>query len=562
MVFIDLRDRWGLVQVVARPEFEDALARAKEIRPEFVLSIRGEVKERPKDMANPEQRLGKLEVWAEEIHVLSEAAALPFVLVEGAEVSDLTRMKYRYLDMRRTEVTEALVFRHRAAHFSRNFLVDRGFVEVETPQLTKSTPEGARDYLVPSRVHPRACYALPQSPQLFKQLLMIAGFDRYYQIARCFRDEDQRADRQPEFTQIDIEMSFVGPEDVIGLAEDLTAELFRDLLGIEIPRPVERMGYDEALDRFGTDKPDRRFGCEIADVTDIVADCGFRVFSSQAKEGGAVRGFCLPGAASYSRRQISLLEDVGREAGLGGLVSFKAEAEGLRSSLNKFFEDETLSRLAEALGARPGDLVLLAAGPARQVSRGLGAVRLGAGRDLGLVPSDRFALLWVVDHPLLEADEEEGHLAPVHHPFTMPVPSDFPLLDTDPGRVRAQSYDLVLNGHEIAGGSIRIHREDLQQKVFEAIGLDRETAEAKFGFLLEAFRYGAPPHGGIAFGFDRLVALLRGTETIRDVIAFPKTTRAFCPLTGAPGRVGPELLAPLRLAWEAEEEAERVDPAP
>jgi aspartyl-tRNA synthetase len=545
MVFFNLRDRWGEVQVVAQPDRSEVFEMASSLHPEYVVSLRGVVRNRPQGLDNPDMALGSVEVVALELGVLNPSASLPFVLVEGEDVAPLTRMKYRYLDMRRPALRDALFFRHRTSHEVRSFLTDRGFVDIETPVLTRSTPEGARDYLVPSRVHPGSCYALPQSPQLFKQLLMVAGFDRYFQIVRCFRDEDQRADRQPEFTQIDIEMSFVEADDVMGLAEELVITLFDKLLGVKIPSPIRRIPYAEAMARYGSDKPDLRFDLAFEDVTELVADCGFRVFSSQAPSGGVVLGLRAPGAGGYSRRQISVLEETARSAGLKGLVTFKVEAQGLSSSAAKFFDAETLAGLAGVFGAEPGDLLVFAAGPREETCAGLGEVRRGLGRDLGLADPARFALCWLVDPPLFT--RTEGRLDPVHHPFTKPRSADLPLLDSAPDEVLAEAYDLVLNGHEVAGGSIRIHLSDLQAQIFSLIGLDEAEASEKFGFLLEAFRFGAPPHGGIAFGFDRLVALMQGTENIRDVIAFPKTTRAFCPLTGAPGPVTDRQLADLNL---------------
>ncbi len=549
MVFFNLRDRYGVVQVTAGSQPPGIMEAARQLKPEYVVSVLGEIRPRPAGLANPGMPLGSVEIAAEEIEILNPSAPLPFVLAEGEEVSPAMRMKYRYLDMRRPAVRDALLLRSKTAMEARNFLASKGFVEVETPMLTRSTPEGARDFLVPSRVHPNTCYALPQSPQLFKQLLMIGGFDRYFQIVKCFRDEDQRADRQPEFTQIDVEMSFVVADDVMAVAEELALQLLSKIAGATLPSPLMRMKFSDAMNMYGSDKPDLRFGLEIADATACAAGCGFKAFASAAAEGGVVRGLRVPGAAGWSRKQISEVEDAAKKAGLPGLAVFKAEASGLASSIAKHFERSSLESIARALSAGPGDLLLLAAGRKKTVSKGLGEVRLKIGRDSGLAKPGDFKMFWIVDPPLLEYNEEEKRLDAVHHPFTMPRPEDVPLLDTNPEAVRAQAYDLVLNGHEVAGGSIRIHRQDLQEKVFGLIAIDKATAREKFGFLLEALTFGAPPHGGIAFGFDRFVAMLLGTDNITGVIAFPKTTRAFCPLTGAPGPVSDRQMEDLGIAW-------------
>lgn len=548
LIFIDLRDRWGLVQVVFSPEYsEEALELADRMRSEYVIAVRGLVERRPEGTENPNLATGAIEVRAAAAEILNSAKTPPFYIEDGIDVDENLRLRYRYLDLRRPEMQRTLELRHRAAKATRDFLDQEGFIEVETPMLSKSTPEGARDYLVPSRVHPGCFYALPQSPQLFKQILMVSGIDRYFQIVRCFRDEDLRADRQPEFTQIDMEMSFVNAEDVMSLTEAMIAEICRQTVAIEVPTPFPRLSYQEAMDRFGSDKPDLRFGLELVDVTDLAADCGFKVFSSAAKGGGMVRGLRAPGCGGYSRKEIDELTKFAQTYKAKGLAYFIVTEEGFRSPIAKFFTEDELATIGERSGARPGDLLLFVADQPSVVYAALGALRRMFGERLGLINEKEFRFTWVVDFPLLEFDEDEGRFVAMHHPFTSPREEDIPLLDTEPGRVRAQAYDLVLNGMELGGGSIRIHRRELQEKLFKAIGLDETEAVEKFGYLLEAFEFGTPPHGGIAFGFDRLVMLLARRRTIRDVMAFPKTQSASDLMTGAPDRVSAGQLAELHI---------------
>lgn len=552
LIFIDLRDRWGLVQVVFSPEYsEEALELADRMRSEYVIAVRGLVERRPEGTENPNLATGAIEVRAAAAEILNAAKTPPFYIEDGIDVDENLRLRYRYLDLRRPEMQKALELRHRAAKTTRDFLDQHGFIEVETPMLSKSTPEGARDYLVPSRVHPGCFYALPQSPQLFKQILMVSGIDRYFQIVRCFRDEDLRADRQPEFTQIDMEMSFVNAEDVMNLTEAMIAAICRQTVGIEVSTPFARLSYQEAMDRFGTDKPDLRFRLELVDVTDLAGDCGFKVFSSAAKGGGLVRGLRAPGCGGYSRKEIDELTKFAQTYKAKGLAYFIVTEEGFRSPIAKFFTEDELATIGERFGAQPGDLLLFVADQPSVVYAALGALRRMLGERLGLINEKEYRFTWVVDFPLLEFDEDEGRFVAMHHPFTAPREEDIPLLDTEPGRVRAQAYDLVLNGMELGGGSIRIHRRELQEKLFKAIGLDKTETVEKFGYLLEAFEFGTPPHGGIAFGFDRLVMLLARRRTIRDVMAFPKTQSASDLMTGAPDRVSAGQLAELHIRLDA-----------
>jgi len=542
LIFIDLRDRSGLTQVVCNPqEAPDAAAAAAAVRGEDVLAIRGIVAARPAGTENPRVATGAIEVRARALRVLNPSDTPPFPIDADGAVDEAVRLRYRYLDLRRPAMQARLALRHRLAKAVRDHLSDAGFLEIETPMLIKGTPEGARDFLVPSRLQPGKFYALPQSPQLFKQLLMVAGTERYFQIVRCFRDEDLRADRQPEFTQIDIEMSFVGPEDVQALAEAMVAYAVREAAGVEVTRPFPRLTYADAMRRYGSDKPDLRFGVEIAEVGELFADSPFRVFAQAAASGGVVRALCAPGAAGYSRRETAELEEIARTAGAGGLVPVHLDASGARGPLARHLTPETLAGLRARCGASDGDLLLLAAGPAETVAPALGRVRLDVARRLNLV-RDGFAWVWVVDFPLLERSAD-GTVAAVHHPFTAPVDEDLGLLDREPLRTRAKAYDLVLNGVEVGGGSIRIHRQDVQQRMFKVLGISPEAARQRFGFLLDAFRYGAPPHGGIAFGFDRFVMMLAGEDSIREVIAFPKTQSATDLMIGAPSEVDPAALA-------------------
>ncbi|HLN14729.1 MAG TPA: aspartate--tRNA ligase [bacterium] len=549
LIFIDLRDRAGITQVVCNPQEAEAPAlAAAQVRNEYVIAVSGVVAARPAGTDNAKLPTGQIEVRARELRVLNAADTPPFPIADAIEVDEAVRLKYRYLDLRRPAMYDHLALRHRAAKAFRDFLSSDGFLEVETPMLIRGTPEGARDFLVPSRVQPGKFFVLPQSPQLFKQILMVAGVERYFQIVRCFRDEDLRADRQPEFTQIDIECAFVGRDDVLALGERMMEAVLRDTVGRGVPLPLPRLTYADAMDRYGSDKPDLRFGMEIVDCTEAVGSTGFRTFDAVVSGGGAVRGLRVPGASGYSRREIQELEALATAAGAAGLLPVHLEDGGkVRGPLAKFLSSEAAAALAARFGAAPGDLLLLVAGPARAASTVLGRLRLDLVRlrpDLharvGYDP-DRLAMLWVVDFPLFERSSD-GAVTAVHHPFTSPLDADLPRLDADPLGVRANAYDLVLNGVELGGGSIRIHRRELQERIFSILGISPEVARERFGFLLDAFRYGAPPHGGIALGFDRFVMLLAGEESIREVIAFPKTASATDLMTGAPAEVEPSQL--------------------
>lgn len=545
VIFIDLRDRTGHVQTVFNPERSPQQhAQAERLRSEYVIAVTGEVSRRPEGTENPDLPTGMVEVMVDEVYLLNVAETVPFEIEDFADTGEDVRLKYRYLDLRRPIMQRIVRTRSRAYQITRDFMHDEGFVEIETPFLAKSTPEGARDYLVPSRVNRGMFYALPQSPQIFKQILMVSGYDKYFQIVKCFRDEDLRADRQPEFTQIDIECSFVVPEDIYDLCDRLTARLFGDILNREIPVPFERIPYREAVDRYGIDRPDVRFGLELADVSSVAADSEFQVFQNVLRQGGMVKGINLKGCASFSRKEI---DDLGKEAaiyGAKGLAWMKVTDQGLESSIVKFFSDGVQSRLREAMAAENGDLLVFVADQPSVVNASLAHVRLHIGRRLKLFNPNDLRFLWVTEFPMFEQDEK-GNPTPSHHPFTMPAEEDLDFLESDPFRVRAKAYDLVLNGNEIAGGSIRIHRRDIQERVFRAIGIGEEEAQDRFGFLLEAFRYGAPPHGGIAYGFDRVIMLLCGTDNIRDVIAFPKTQRAISLMDNAPSSVKEEQLREL-----------------
>ncbi|MBM7701409.1 aspartate--tRNA ligase [Metabacillus iocasae] len=550
LIFIDLRDRSGLVQVVFNPETSgDALKIAEDVRNEYVLHIAGTVVAREGSTVNENLKTGKIEVQAESITVLNKAKTPPFTIADNTDVSEDVRLKYRYLDLRRPEMFNAFKMRHNITKTIRTFLDDNGFLDVETPILTKSTPEGARDYLVPSRVHEGEFYALPQSPQIFKQLLMVSGFERYYQVARCFRDEDLRADRQPEFTQIDIETSFLTQEEIMELTEQMMAKVMRDVKGVEVTLPFPRMSYDEAMGRYGSDKPDTRFDMELVDLSELVQECGFKVFSGAVQSGGQVKAINVKGsAANYSRKDIDALTEFVSVYGAKGLAWLKVEEDGLKGPIAKFFNEEEQKQFADTLQAEAGDLLLFVADKTSVVADALGALRLKLGKELGLIDESKFNFLWVTDWPLLEHDEEEGRYYAAHHPFTMPVREDLPYLDSEPSKVRAQAYDLVLNGYELGGGSLRIYERDIQEKMFETLGFSTEEAYEQFGFLLEAFEYGTPPHGGIALGLDRLVMLLAGRTNLRDTIAFPKTASASCLLTEAPGQVSEAQLQELNLA--------------
>jgi aspartyl-tRNA synthetase len=546
LVFLDVRDRYGLTQAVVQ-EGQAFLDRAKHLRAEFVIGVRGTVRARAAEALNARMATGEIEVAVSELRVLNEAAVPPFQLSdEAALASDDLRLRYRYLDLRRPRLQANLGLRHKVTMAVRRYFDELGFWEVETPVLGKSTPEGARDYLVPSRVHPGEFYALPQSPQLFKQLLMIAGTDRYFQIVKCFRDEDLRADRQPEFTQVDVEMSFARPELVFGMIEPLMQQVFR-VIGREVSVPFGRMPYSEAIARYGSDKPDLRFGLEIQDLSAVFADTSFTPFRDALAEGGVVRGFVAPGAAKYSRKQLDGLTDQIRQAGASGLVWVRVADDGLKSPALKGAGEAVLRAAFERAGAGAQDLLLMAAGAGDGTSKALGQLRLAVARDEGLMKPDAFAFTWVTEFPMFEWDAEERRFAAMHHPFTSPVPEDLGKLEGDPAAVRAQAYDLVLNGSEIGGGSIRIHDAAVQAQVFKSINLTDEEARHRFGFFLQALTFGTPPHGGIALGLDRIVAILAGESSIREVIAFPKTAAAVDQMTGAPTEVDDRQLRDLQL---------------
>ncbi len=549
VIFIDLRDKRGITQVVFNPEInQEVHAKAHQLRSEWVLAVRGTVDARPDDMANPKLSTGEIEVRVDELRILNTSETPPFPLDEDVEVSDNLRLQYRYMDLRRPEMAANLVMRHKAVHSIRNYLNDNDFLDIETPMLTRSTPEGARDYLVPSRVNAGRFYALPQSPQLFKQLLMIAGMDRYYQIVKCFRDEDLRADRQPEFTQIDMELSFVDEEQVITIVEGLIAKLFGDTIGLDVQAPFNRITYDEAMARFGTDRPDMRFGFELVDLTEIAAGCSFKVFRSVADAGGAVRAINAKGCATFSRKDLDDLTDFAVQFGAKGLAWVKMKADGeWQSPIAKFFTDEERAKITETLGAVEGDLLFFGADKPAVVFQVLGELRCELARRLDLLKKDEFNFVWVTDFPLVEYDEKDKRYQALHHPFTAPKEEDVARLESDPSSVYSRAYDLVLNGTEIGGGSIRIHQKDVQVKVLDALGIDQEEANDKFGFLLKALELGAPPHGGIAFGLDRLLMIITGSDSIRNVIAFPKTQKATCPLTEAPSTVARRQLTELHL---------------
>ncbi|CUA81114.1 aspartate--tRNA ligase [Anoxybacillus suryakundensis] len=549
LIFIDLRDRTGIVQIVFSPDVsKEALQVAETIRSEYVLDVEGTVVQREEGQVNRNLSTGTVEVHATHVTILSEAKTPPFPISDKTDVSEDVRLKYRYLDLRRPVMFQTFQLRHQVTKAIRDFLDEEGFLEVETPILTKSTPEGARDYLVPSRVHPGEFYALPQSPQIFKQLLMVAGFERYYQIARCFRDEDLRADRQPEFTQVDIETSFMSQDDILAMIERMMARVMKVAKGIDIPIPFPRMSYDEAIARFGSDKPDTRFGLELVDLSEQVKDCGFKVFASAVQNGGQVKAINVKGAADkYSRKDIDALTEYVARYGAKGLAWLKVENDGLKGPIAKFFNEDEQKQMMQTLEAEVDDLLLFVADKKSVVADSLGALRLKLGKDLKLIDESTFHFLWITDWPLFEYDEEESRYYAAHHPFTMPVREDVPKFETDPASVRAQAYDLVLNGYELGGGSLRIFERDIQEKMFKTLGFTEEQAREQFGFLLEAFEYGTPPHGGIALGLDRLVMLLAGRSNLRDTIAFPKTASASCLLTEAPSVVSEAQLDELHL---------------
>jgi aspartyl-tRNA synthetase len=550
LIFIDLRDRTGIVQVVFHPDVSaEALQIAEKIRGEYVLDIEGTVIARQEGTINENISTGRIEVQAEKVTIINEAKTVPFVIADHTDVSEDVRLNYRYLDLRRPMMFETFKMRHKVTKVIRDYLDSAGFLDVETPILTKSTPEGARDYLVPSRVHPGEFYALPQSPQIFKQLLMVGGFERYYQIARCFRDEDLRADRQPEFTQVDIETSFMSQDDIIGMMEEMMTKLMKVVKGLEISAPFPRMSYTEAMSRYGSDKPDTRFGLELVDVSEFAKDSGFKVFAAAVENGGQVKAINVKGSADkYSRKDIDALTEFVGRYGAKGLAWLKVEADGLKGPIAKFFAEEDQTTIKQLLDANEGDLLLFVADKVNVVADSLGALRLKLGKELNLINQSLFHFLWITDWPLLEYDAEAGRYFAAHHPFTMPVRSDLELLKTDPSKVRAQAYDLVLNGYELGGGSLRIFERHIQEKMFEVLGFSKEEAQEQFGFLLEAFEYGTPPHGGIALGLDRLVMLLAGRTNLRDTIAFPKTASASDLLMEAPSEVSPDQLQDLHLS--------------
>lgn len=539
LIFVDLRDRSGLLQII----FEEAqcgseiFAKAEKLRAEFCIAVVGKLEKRA-GATNENLETGHLEVIAKEMRILSEAATPPFPIEEDSKTKEDLRLKYRYLDLRRPDIQRNIMLRSRVATLTRAFLAENGFLEIETPTLIKSSPEGARDYLVPSRVHPGKFYALPQSPQLFKQLLMCSGYDRYFQLARCYRDEDLRADRQPEFTQIDMELSFVDVDDVIEINEKLISRLFKDILNVEINLPIPRMTWQEAMDRYGSDKPDLRFGMELKNVSEVVKNTEFSVFSDAIKNGGSVRGINVSGQASMPRKKIDALVLFAKDYGAKGLAYLAIEEDGsIKSSFTKFLKEEEIKELVDKMEGKPGDLLLFAADKNKTVWAVLGALRVHIAESLGLLKKDDFKFLWVTEFPLFEYSEEDGRYYAVHHPFTSPMDEDFEYIDSDPGRVRAKAYDIVLNGTEIGGGSVRIHQSDVQAKMFDVLGLSKEVANERFGYLLEAFKYGVPPHAGLAYGFDRVVMLMVGADSIRDVIAFPKVKDASDLMINAPDTV-------------------------
>ena len=554
IVFVDLRDRSGIIQLIFEESNTGAegFEKAAKLRSEFVVAVTGEVTKRS-GAVNENLETGDIEVVAKDIRILSESETPPFPIEENSKTKDDIRLKYRYLDLRRPDLQRNLILRSRVATLTRQFLAEEGFLEIETPILNKSTPEGARDYLVPSRVHPGSFYALPQSPQLFKQLLMCSGYDRYFQIAKCFRDEDLRADRQPEFTQIDMELSFVDVDDVIDVNERLLQRMFK-LIDVDVQLPIQRMTWQEAMDRFGSDKPDTRFGMELQDVTEVVKNCGFGVFTGAIENGGSVRGINAKGQGSMPRKKIDKLVDFAKDFGAKGLAYVCINEDGsLKSSFAKFMTEEEMNGLVTAMAGEPGDLLLFAADKNKVVWDVLGNLRLELARQMDLLDKNVYNFLWVTEFPLLEFNEDLGRYQAMHHPFTMPMEEDLEFLESDPGRVRAQAYDIVLNGTEIGGGSIRIHQNDIQERMFEALGFTKEAAYNQFGFLLNAFKYGVPPHAGLAYGLDRLVMLMAKEDSIREVIAFPKVKDASCLMTEAPNLVDPAQLEELGIAVVKEE---------
>lgn len=549
IVFVDLRDRSGILQIIFEEKDcgAESFAKAEKLRSEFVLAVTGVIEARS-GAVNPNLATGEIEVRAASCRILSEAQTPPFPVEENSKTKEEIRLKYRYLDLRRPDLQRNLILRSKVTNVTRQFLCDEGFLEIETPILQKSTPEGARDYLVPSRVHPGHFYALPQSPQLFKQLLMCSGYDRYFQIAKCFRDEDLRADRQPEFTQIDMELSFVDVDDVLDVNERLIQRIFKECLDVDVSLPLPRMSWQEAMDRFGSDKPDIRFGMELKDITELVKECGFGVFTGAIEAGGSVRGINVKGQGEMPRKKIDALVDMAKGSGAKGLAYLAVLPDGsYKSSFAKFMTEDELKSIVSAMEGEPGDLLLFAADRNKIVWNVLGQLRCELAEQLGLIDKKEFKFLWVVDFPLLEWSDEENRYMAMHHPFTMPCEEDWDKIDSAPGEVHAKAYDIVLNGCEIGGGSVRIHQDDIQEKMFEALGFTKEQAHDRFGFLLTAFKYGVPPHAGLAYGLDRLVMLMAGMDSIRDVIAFPKVKDASCLMTNAPDVVDEKQLEELYL---------------
>ena len=555
LIFLTLRDRTGIVQISFNDETDgEVFKKAERVRSEYVLAVRGKVAKRTKENINPDMKTGEIEVMAEEIRILNESETPPFYIEEGIDTNDALRLKYRYLDLRRPDMQRNMVMRHRVAKIARDYFDEQGFMELETPILTKSTPEGARDYLVPSRVHPGKFYALPQSPQQYKQLLMLAGYDRYFQIARCFRDEDLRADRQPEFTQMDMELSFVDIDTIIEINEGFIKKVFGEVLGIDIKTPFLRLPYKEAMDRFGSDKPDTRFGMELVDISDEVKDCGFKVFTDAVKNGGSVRCINAKGlGASLTRKTLDSLTEFVKTYRAKGMAWIVVEEGGLRSQITKFLDEDTVNEILKKADAQPGDGILIVADKNSVVYDALGALRIEVANRFDMIDKTKFNFLWVVEFPLFEYSEEEGRYMAMHHPFTAPMDEDIDLLDTDQAAVRAKAYDIVLNGTEIGGGSLRIYNTALQQKMFEKLGFTKEQAWERFGYLLEAFKYGTPPHGGMAYGLDRLVMIMAGCDSIRDVIAFPKVQTAAELMTNSPDVVDDIQLKELSLKLDIEE---------
>jgi len=550
VIFLDLRDRTGILQIVIDQSSigEEGFIKAEKIRSEYVVALKGLVERRSEETINTNISTGLIEVRAYELRILSEAETTPFQIEENSIVREELRLKYRYLDLRRPDLQRNLILRHKVANAAREFLNHDGFLEVETPMLTKSTPEGARDYLVPSRVNPGNFYALPQSPQIFKQLLMLSGYDKYFQITKCFRDEDLRADRQPEFTQIDMELSFVDVDDVIGVNERLLHKMFKDALGMEIQLPIKRITYKEAMDRYGSDKPDTRFGLELVNISDIAKECGFKVFTDAVLNGGSVRAINGKGLGDLPRRQIDVLTDFVKGYGAKGMAYIVINEDGtLKSAITKFMSDESVAAIVERVKGEPGDIILFGADTDDIVFSSLGALRLELAKRLELIKKDVYQFVWVTEFPLLEWSEEQKRFVAKHHPFTMPMDEDLHMLETEPGKVRAKAYDICLNGNEIGGGSIRIYQRDVQERMFQALGFTKEQAYERFGFLLDAFRFGVPPHGGLAYGLDRVVMIMAQADSIREVIAFPKIKDASCPMTEAPGVVEEKQLQELAI---------------